>query len=142
MAKGRGKKDDKPSSVFRCDLLSHAMNLGKQQQVHDLIRDWRSAGCAASSLLWRRFHPGGRFDSRSDVAKDFRKYFANARVPILNAIAAKFDLRIVDQPDEVLVEASEAKAGRRPLPTPPGLVDPMALHKESLGGAPVQMVVA
>jgi putative transposase len=133
-ARRRGEDATKPAAVLRCDPLPHGMNPGKEARVLALLGGWRRCAATVAAMQWRLFQDTGRFDGTADVAKDHRKAFARPRAAILEALVARHGL---DRPP-TLAEGEKARIRR--LPTPPGLVDPLAVHKAAIGAAPVAMV--
>lgn len=136
MAKAGRKKKGDPPAVLRCDKLATFMNPGKERDLRAMLAEWRKAASVYSRLQWQCFHREGRFDPFLDPATQYRKDGAKVRSGILRQIAAKNGLEIPEPPavEEV------TKPRKRVLPTPPGLVDPLAPLKASLGAAQVQMV--
>jgi putative transposase len=58
----------KQASVFRCDLLAHAMNAGKEAAVRSLFRGWRASAFLISAEQWRLFFETGRFNKMHKAA--------------------------------------------------------------------------
>ena len=50
------------SEVLRTDLLAHAMNPGKERQLMDLLRAWRSCADLVGREQWRLFFESGAFN--------------------------------------------------------------------------------
>jgi hypothetical protein len=77
-----------------------------------------------------------------DPATQYRKDGAAIRSGILRQITLKHGLDIpASPPPPVAVEGEDApKPRKKVLPTPPGLFDPLARVKTSLGAAQAQMV--
>ena len=50
------------SEVLRTDLLAHAMNPGKERQLMDLLRAWRSCAVLVGGEQWRLFFESGAFN--------------------------------------------------------------------------------
>ena len=107
------------------------MNRGKEDAVLDMLGKWRTAAAEVARVQWRLFHDTGRFDAQADAATKHRKDGAKARKRVLDAVVQQYGL-----------QGSSAATVKRILPTPPGLVDPLAEAKETLGAAPVQMIRA
>lgn len=136
MAKaGRKKKGDTPA-VLRCDKLATFMNAGKERDLRAMLRDWRGAAAVYSRLQWRCFHEDGRLDPFLDPATQYRKDGAKVRSGVLRQIGLHSGIDIPETPP---VEDGR-KPKKRVLPTPPGLDDPLAPLKVSLGAAQAQMV--
>ncbi len=55
----------KPSAVYRCDLLSHDMNRGKQDRVVALLYRWREVAVLIGREQWRLFYVSGAINGRS-----------------------------------------------------------------------------
>ncbi|MCZ7861461.1 transposase [Agrobacterium salinitolerans] len=136
MTKAGQKKEGETPVVLRCDKLATFMNSRKERDVRAMLRDWRAAASVYSRLQWRCFHQHGRFDPYLDPATQYRKDGGKVRSGILRHIALKHG---IDVPASPSVEDG-VKAKKRILPTPPGLADPLAPLKASLGAAQVQMV--
>ena len=108
------------------------MNPGKEAAVLDMLAKWRTAAAAVASVQWRLFQDTGRFDAQADAATVHRKDGAKVRKRILDAIIDRYS---------VPRRSETASVKRVPL-TPPGLIDPLAGAKTTLGAAPVQMIRA
>ncbi len=120
---------------MRCDKLATFMNPGKEHDLRAMMRDWRKAAAVYSRLQWRCLYQDGRFDPFLDPATQYRKDGARLRSVILRQIALRHGNAISGPPP---VE-EEKKPKKKVLPTPPGLSDPLAPLKASLGAAQVQM---
>ena len=136
MAKRGGKANGRTTEgsvapVLRCDPLPHGMNRGKEDAVLDMLGRWRMAAAEVARVQWRLFHDIGRLDPQADAATQYRKDGATVRKRVLDAIVDRYG-----------VEGSSAPTVKRILPTPPGLVDPLAEAKAALGAAPIQMIRA
>lgn len=127
-----GGKEGSSEPIFRCDLLPHGMNPGKLAAVLDMLGKWRAAAAVVASVQWRLFQRTGRFDAQTDAATVYRKDGATVRRRILQAVAGHYGVDL----------QSLASSTKRVLPTPPGLVDPLADAKTALGAAPIQMIRA
>lgn len=135
MAKAGRKKKGETPAVLRCDKLATFMNPGKERDLRAMMQNWRKAATHYSRLQWRCFHQGGRFDPFLDPATQYRKDGGKLRSGILSQIALRHGIDIPEPPVE-----DGAKPKKKVLPTPPGLSDPLAPLKSSLGAAHVQMV--
>jgi putative transposase len=132
---GRKKEGDTPA-VLRCDKLATFMNPGKERDLRAMLRGWRIAADVYARLQWRNLFENGGFDPFFDPATQYRKDGAKVRSGILRQIGI---MHGIDLPEPPIVEDG-AKPKKRVLPTPPGLADPLARLKTSLGAAQVQMV--
>ena len=54
----------KPEKIYRCDVVGHAMNPGKERAVLHLLAQWRIAAVAQATEQWRLFFETGRFNNR------------------------------------------------------------------------------
>lgn len=55
----------KPSASYRCDLLAHAMNTGKEKKVRALLRSWREVAVAVGKEQWQLFYTTGAVGPRT-----------------------------------------------------------------------------
>lgn len=137
--KGKNKalKDEgKAQSVMRCDKLLTALNLGKQRDIRAMMREWRRAATEIARLQWTCFFRNGRFDPFFDPATQYRKDGGAVRSGLLRQLSFHYDVVIEPPPDP----AEGEKVKKKILPTPPGLDDPLAPLKATLGAGQVQMV--
>lgn len=128
---GTDGSEVRPESVLRCDKLPSHMNRGKTVAVRSMMRDWRGAAGFMAARQWRFFERNGYFRPLDDPATDHRKAGAEIRIRILGAINARYGL---------VSEEPEKDKPKRLAKMIPGLVDPLAPLKESLGAAQLQMV--
>ena len=109
------------------------MNPGKEAAVLDMLKKWRAAAAVVANVQWRLFQKTGCFDAQADAATAYRKDGADVRLRIVEALVDRYGM---ERPN------GTGPAAKRVLPTPPGLIDPLAGAKASLGAAPIQMIRA
>jgi putative transposase len=132
---GRTKEGETPA-VLRCDKLATFMNPGKERDLRAMLRVWRGVAGVYARLQWRNLFENGRFDPYFDPATQYRKDGAKVRSGIIQQLLLRHNLPLPDAP----APDEQKKKKKRVLPTPPGLADPLAPLKASLGAAQVQMV--
>jgi putative transposase len=134
LAKAGRKKEGETPAVLRCDKLPTFMNPGKERDLQSMLRGWRRTAGVYARLQWRILFENGRFDPFFDPATQYRKDGARVRSGIVQQLLLRHNLPLPDAP------APDKQKKKRVLPTPPGLADPLAPLKASLGAAQVQMV--
>jgi len=83
------------ASAYRCDLLSHAMNAGKEADVRSLFRAWRASAILIAAERWRLFFESGRLNKmhKASTASDlmpaaYRQMVRHQVVGILSSFIA------------------------------------------------------
>lgn len=55
--------------MIRTYALKHAINIGKQKKILEIVREYRKLACQIASWQWKEFYRNGGFDRNLDIKK-------------------------------------------------------------------------